>query len=295
MVEARQSETEDNKGTQTEPVNPKGKRRLGWSRSENAEREQDKRAAKLETLKSRIEKTLESKPKREAQLELAHLSNLIPSLGENYSEERVQQLHCALKALETEPANLDFARITRQDLEYYRHRESRGMFRIVYRLAGATSLSAVLSGMVTSLLLIVIAVYPLIVLSFAGIRSPEVPEYVLVLTEDLFSLLPFAFAGSVLSILIRLEQFSKIEEHDPFLLFCTGFFKPYIGVVFGLIVYAILSSKIIIVSGLTENLRNVYLLWTIGFLSGFSERFAHDFIGRAENRFTASKGSNGKR
>ncbi len=77
--------------------------------------------------------------------------------------------------------------------------------------------------------------------------------------------------------------------------------KPLIGVVLSVFILATLEGNILIlgflkpewlesisdrITGSTADASNakraLYILWTLGFLAGFSERFAWDFVGRAE-------------
>ena len=52
--------------------------------------------------------------------------------------------------------------------------------------------------------------------------------------------------GSVVSILVRIEDFSGATHADPSILFFTGLFKPIVGIFgFSLFVFAVLSSGLI--------------------------------------------------
>lgn len=99
-----------------------------------------------------------------------------------------------------------------------------------------------------------------------------------------------AFAGAMVSVLIRLDQFEARRGVDPKLLFLNAVFKPYIGAIISLFVVAVQGLGIISIPGVDLNLpttgSNVaFWLIVVGFLSGFSERFASDLIGGAEGRF----------
>jgi hypothetical protein len=107
-----------------------------------------------------------------------------------------------------------------------------------------------------------------------------------------------AFLGAVVSILARLQDFENARGNDLKLLFLTAFFKPYIGMITGLF---IVSALAIGVGGVQDihlfpskgetpeiwlNHRVFYLLYAVGFLAGFSERLATDFVQLAEERFS---------
>jgi hypothetical protein len=72
---------------------------------------------------------------------------------------------------------------------------------------------------------------------------------------------------------------------DPFLTFCTGFFKPYIGISFALFALAVTKSDLIIINTTHLAFLQPSAYMALAFVSGFSERFASDFITRAESRF----------
>jgi hypothetical protein len=88
--------------------------------------------------------------------------------------------------------------------------------------------------------------------------------------------------GSVLSMATRLTnaetKFYDVNDHR--VLFLTGFFKPIIGVIFSIFISALVMSGFIPLNINTDN--DKYLFAIIGFLSGFSERFAKDIISKTE-------------
>lgn len=88
--------------------------------------------------------------------------------------------------------------------------------------------------------------------------------------------------GAVISIGVRLHnlqnRFYDIIDHR--VLFLTGFFKPVIGVFFAVFAAAFFMSGFIPISIKPESYK--YFFASLGFLSGFSERFAKDIISRAE-------------
>jgi len=104
-----------------------------------------------------------------------------------------------------------------------------------------------------------------------------------------------AFLGAVVSILARLRDFDTSRNADLKLLFLTAFFKPYIGMITGLFIVSALAIGIGQVQDINlapasqENWptpKVFYLLYVVGFLAGFSERLATDFIDMAEERLS---------
>jgi hypothetical protein len=64
-----------------------------------------------------------------------------------------------------------------------------------------------------------------------------------------------AAAGSYVSVLSRLGQVAGTHEFDPFLMFATGFFKPWIGMAFAFFMLCIFESGIIQISATAANDR----------------------------------------
>lgn len=105
-----------------------------------------------------------------------------------------------------------------------------------------------------------------------------------------------ALLGGVLSIATRLKEFSKVRDLDPFAMFWTALLKPLIGVVLAIFLLAAIFGEVISFGALfgpdafagygSNGLprQTIHVLWVIGFLAGFSERFAWDFVDRAQGR-----------
>ncbi|BDI15272.1 hypothetical protein ANSO36C_10740 [Nostoc cf. commune SO-36] len=101
--------------------------------------------------------------------------------------------------------------------------------------------------------------------------------------------------GSIISILIRIEEFQKKKYSDPLTPFLVGAFKPMIGGAFAVLFLALINSGIILMFvnpsvfklNPTTNPESSQdqqrsLIFVIAFVVGFSERLAKDFIGKAE-------------
>ncbi len=92
--------------------------------------------------------------------------------------------------------------------------------------------------------------------------------------------------GSVVSLFLRIEEFHTSTQKSPFVL--TGIILPFTGFIFGFVVTALFQSKIInIIPDYIMNSEGAadspYIYILIGFISGFSERFAKGLLGRAED------------
>lgn len=124
-----------------------------------------------------------------------------------------------------------------------------------------------------------------------------------------------AFLGGVVSIATRLAEFAKVRGLDPFAMFWTALLKPLIGVTLSVFILAALSGGIVGLGILdkdplglvntnnqligigdtgTFTAKTAYVLWVIGFLAGFSERFATDFVQRTEGLASGNAGGDKK-
>lgn len=102
--------------------------------------------------------------------------------------------------------------------------------------------------------------------------------------------------GSIISILVRINEYEdrKISRdyQETIIPVFIGLFKPIIGGVFGILVFAIVGSGLIPMFSITnqENRTRTDIKWlsvlAITFVAGFSERLAKDIVEQTENRLT---------
>ncbi|MET4198734.1 hypothetical protein [Bradyrhizobium sp. LA6.12] len=186
----------------------------------------------------------------------------------------------------------------------------------IARLSGGSSTVMVLAALLASLLLWGLAVVGVrllldgLVLDFFRFRLQLTSGLVSDLFKNVFFMdqrallviVSAAFLGGVVSIATRLGEFAKVRGLDPFAMFWTAMLKPLIGVTLSVFILAALSGEIVGLGllgkdplGLVKNdqaiaigdagtlsAKTAYILWVIGFLAGFSERFASDFVQRTE-------------
>lgn len=118
--------------------------------------------------------------------------------------------------------------------------------------------------------------------------------------------------GSIISILIRIEDFQDRKYQDPLVPFLLGAFKPIIGASFAIFFFTLLSSELLIIPTLQESPANQlvpsqgsstselssisyqqlqtdrvaskkqFFIFAIAFVVGFSERIAKDAISKME-------------
>jgi len=101
----------------------------------------------------------------------------------------------------------------------------------------------------------------------------------------------FGVLGSVVSIMQRLDQFERPKRRSHSLVLFTGVALPLIGGVFAMVIAAVFRTGIVS-TALTEPQPGTdfpYFYVVIGFLSGFSERFAGNILGRAEDGISGDR------
>ncbi|HEY9657780.1 MAG TPA: hypothetical protein V6C65_04890 [Allocoleopsis sp.] len=101
--------------------------------------------------------------------------------------------------------------------------------------------------------------------------------------------------GSIVSILTRIEQYQNQDFEDTKLPFYIGLVKPIIGGTFGILLFVTLASGFIPISIQSRNIDAAGIsiekwltVMTVAFVAGFSERFAKDIVGRAEQLGTGT-------
>lgn len=97
----------------------------------------------------------------------------------------------------------------------------------------------------------------------------------------------FGLLGSLVSVLLRLSDFDGSRRSRQFLLF-TGGVLPIVGAVFATVVCAIFASKIVGTSLIPDPASgtpvSIYFYMVVGFVAGFSERFARNLVGYFETK-----------
>lgn len=94
--------------------------------------------------------------------------------------------------------------------------------------------------------------------------------------------------GGITSTLIRIREFENERYTDTVLPVYIGLIRPFIGGAFGVLVFVLLSSKLLPLQ-VSENDNSALNKWygfvAIAFVAGFSERLVKDMISQTEDRF----------
>ena len=214
----------------------------------------------------------------ETQDELGLLLRVLPVVERNRDSAVLGNIELAVEALLSQPPNRLLAIRLREAAQQSVFR--RGFFRAI--LPGSSASSWVIAGMAC---LVFIAIPTTLFLTYSllwdAFSGPDE-------TARFFVFVAVAGAiGSVISILVRIRDFTEIRILNPPALFWTGFFKPIIGAAFALFVFFAFESELVFVNP-EVNERFMYV--TLGFVAGFSERFAPDLVSRLERSIGASEG-----
>jgi hypothetical protein len=164
----------------------------------------------------------------------------------------------------------------------------RGFQGVVLRFVGGSPLWAALLGAALSVVATTYLLFGLAVLLSSYSRA-EVPIDPLVFAFMAFG----AMGGAITSVLTRLDDFAAMGRAKIELVFLNALVKPIVAVFLAITVVALFSSDAVNIAGFdikvadidpknSEYLKQLAIFWSVGFLSGFSERFARDVVGRVD-------------
>jgi hypothetical protein len=205
------------------------------------------------------------------QCEFARLTLILERLYRNLDLGEVVSAEIALKALVQDKPNLALAKEVLDKLEV---RVRRSVFTALLRMESAPT--RVILGLGVLLYFGLPSGYFLF-RQVSGVKD--------ILGVNVSMLIGVALAGalgSVVSIMVRIHEFALAKVNDPSILFFTGFFKPIIGMSFAMFVFACLNAGILPLAIKVDSAAASYFFLALGFVSGFSERFATDVASLAE-------------
>ncbi len=230
-------------------------------------------STRLEALLAEVRKNLRPGADDQVQSELAKVLKLLPYLRASEYAHLIGSAEVAIAALLIEQPNVKLAEGVRESIEFH-VRPARNPMTAILR--GGTPPTRVILGL---------GVLLYFALPFAVVYLPrwlDRRELFGIQTELLF-IVGFAGAlGSIVSIMVRIQDFAGLRDIDPSVLFFTGFFKPVVGASFALFVFAVIQSGLIPVT-IKEGTERYFLL-ALSFVAGFSERFARDIVSSTERQ-----------
>lgn len=256
-----------------------------------------------------------------AQIALSRFAALVDQLSSSDLDKVGAQVSTILPALSSAKPNIAFAERAIVNIGNTLLKTHGGLPGLIYRLTNGSPIVAVYFALILSLVsfLVCILIYHVIA------SRHMLPIFMIFAGPEFLTTVTFGFLGAMVSIAFRLDT-TEIERVGLVPLFMTNLVKPYIGAMFGLIVYCILETKIITIAGINDSpvqtlaklqsatpadriwvvggdiftVHDYLLLFIsalVGFLSGFSERFAADLIDKSSQAFTGSspKGTDDRR
>jgi hypothetical protein len=122
----------------------------------------------------------------------------------------------------------------------------------------------------------------ILLLTIAGSLAAYLPRAVQeAIDPDLVpALIWFAGLGSIVSVLMRLSTLDVVREISARILVISGTGRPFVASAFALVVYLVMTSKLVSLS--LGSQANAGAYFVVAFLCGFSERFAKDILDRTE-------------
>lgn len=237
---------------------------------------------RISALNKTVRDNLKEGLDKSVQEELASIINMLPDIEKSENLRYLEAAETAVSSLALEKPNVDMAKNIRKNLER-RVRLLRNPVRQLF--TSGTPPTRVILGLGVLLYFAI----PLLV-----ILSQTVVPGTTVFGIDVGMLVLVGLSGalgSIVSIMVRVHEFTSMEKTDPSVLFFTGFFKPVIGMSFALFVFSVIEGGLIPLD-IAEG-KAPYFFMAMGFVSGFSERFAKDIVRRAEERISpgADKGN----
>ena len=260
-------------------------------------------------IRASIIANIASERNESAQIALSRFAALIDQLSPAELDKVSAQVSSILPALSAATPNIAFVERAIANIGNTLLKARGGILGRFYAITNGSPIVAVYFALVCSLcsFLLLFALYD--VISF----TIGLPLFFVFAGPQFLTTVSFAFLGAMVSIAFRLDT-TEIERVGLMPLFLTNLIKPYIGAMFGIITYSILQTKIITITGLNDNpietlaqiqsakpadqiwagsgqiittkgYVNTFLSALVGFLSGFSERFATDLIDRSSRAF----------
>lgn len=215
------------------------------------------------------------------QRELAQLLGLLPLIAASGDRFLIGSVKLALSCLLENNSNVVFARETRLNIA-----QRLGIYPSLRWALTSSPIPAVrvMTGLICVLALAIPVLGITVILLRAHIAHLASGNMDL---DDLILYGIFGAAGSVVSIMVRIDEFNRWPQ-DPSILFFTGLFKPIIGFFFAMFVLLALNSGIVQIT-IAED-RQAYFFMAISFIAGFSERLARDIATQTESLFPGAGG-----
>lgn len=225
--------------------------------------------SRSEQLLARIRSSMQTKTDKELQKRLAKLINLVPDFCLNSAMDLLKQAEVAADALLVVPPNFIVADSIIKDIST-RISNRRSLLR---RMQNGSPQDQVVLGLGALFYL----GFPLFMAIAPWFQT------ITVLGFDIATLslvVLFAAFGSIVSILMRIHDYSHERGTNGSTFFYKGLFKPIVGVGFALFAFSAINSGVFPITVNPD--REKFFFSAISFLVGFSERLGKDLAESTE-------------
>jgi hypothetical protein len=238
---------------------------------------------------------LASKPlDADVQEQLGRIQSLINRANqEKLPKYYKDSLNIAISALTPNKPNLLLAQSILWDLEYYQMKSGYFLGKLLARLTGGWPMITAVVGMMAAGV-----IYGIPCIFVIGFKY--YPSFMWSGGPQLATAMFFGILGGSVSILTRIRSPADFQKINPLSLFLNCLFKPLVGATFAAVTYSMIATGIIlsiVTDRFTDNRDYLLVLFAavVGFVAGFSERYAADAIGGVEASIGSQKGINAKR
>lgn len=247
----------------------------------------------IKSLLSRLDHCIDGELDPLMQEQISRFIGLLVSMPRKVVVDNHLIFELAFEVLGRKSPNTVLARRLWVELLRINNRSTFGMTSVVSYLAGITPLSATISALTTAVLLsfvllgallqghqyLVNAALPVSVLDAHGTGNNG--TLVIIAVHS-------AMLGGIVSILSRMQKFVSLEDLSPTMIYISVLRKPFLAAAFVVLIFCVLQIGLVNVPGISFDGPNApYVAWAVGFLCGFSERFAQDVINSASSQFGA--------
>ena len=251
---------------------------------------QDAFDAFIGSLRARIQPRLEHGLDARVQAEIADLTRLLGNMPRAVVYRNRVFFEMAFDLLAAERPNLVLVARLRQAL-FVAMEQSTGLGRLIATVFGKTAIQTVVCGIFSTFLLVFVAILALdqaqAMLQTLGAPLEQLHPIAQLMQRmpiaEIIVLVIAAFTGAIVSVLARFRYFLDAARTTPLLVYVTVATKPFVSIAFASFIYAIVACGLVSLPGVDlKAAGGEYIIWVIGFLSGFSERFVQDFVGQAD-------------
>jgi hypothetical protein len=251
---------------------------------------QDAFDAFVGSLRARIQPRLEHGLDDRVQAEIANLTRLLGNMPRAVVYRNRVFFEMAFDLLAAERPNLVLVAQLRQAL-FVAMEQSTGLGRLIAMAFGKTPIQTVVCGILSTFLFLLIAILALdqahSMLQTLGAPLEELHPIAELMQRmplaQIIVLVIAAFTGAIVSVLARFRYFLDAARTAPLLVYVTVATKPFVSIAFASFIYAIVACGLVTLPGVDLTAPGgEYIIWVIGFLSGFSERFVQDFVAQAD-------------